>query len=161
MTLDGFVAKKDGDSDWVSPLDSAIFEKKIKEMGCLIVGRKTFDQYQGDLYPVSGVTNIVLTSNSSIKSKHPNVFYASSPKDATSIAQAQNHDRALLIGGGTNNGLFLKANLIDEVYLTVYPLVFGEGIKLFEKLETNVKLKLLDQKLIDAGLIHLHYQVIK
>ena len=46
ISVDGYVAKKDGDSDWVSPVDSVNFEQKIKETGCLIVGRRTFDQYQ-------------------------------------------------------------------------------------------------------------------
>lgn len=62
-SIDGYIAKKNGDSDWVSEVDAANFEQKIKEMGCIIVGRKTFDQYQGDLYPVPDVTNIVLSSN--------------------------------------------------------------------------------------------------
>lgn len=161
ISIDGFVAKKDGDSDWVSPVDSANFEQKIKEKGCIIVGRRTFDQYQGDLYPVKNVTNIVLTSDSSLKSEKDNVVYTQSPKEAVKAVQEKGHDNALLIGGGTTNGLFLKEGLIDEVFLSVHPLILGSGIKLFESVETDIKLKFLDQKELGEGLIQLHYQVVK
>jgi len=161
ISIDGFIAKKDGDSDWVSPVDSANFEQKIKEKGCIFVGRRTFDQYQGDLYPVKGTTNIVLTSNISLKSEKDNVIYAQSPSDAIKRAQAKGHDKALLIGGGITNGLFLREGLIDEVFLSVHPLILGAGIKLFEGNEADIKLEFLDKKELGEGLTQLHYQVVK
>lgn len=160
ISIDGFIAKKDGDSDWVSPVDSANFEQKIKEKGCIIVGRRTFDQYQGDLYPVKNVTNIVVTSNSSLKSEG-NVVYVQTPSEAIKVAEERGHKEALLIGGGTTNGLFFKAGLIDEIFLSVHPLVLGSGIKLFENAETNIKLEFLDQKEFGEGLTQLHYRVIR
>lgn len=80
ISIDGHIAKKDGDSDWVSEVDSKIFEKKIKEAGCIVVGRKTFDQYYGDLYPIEGVTNIVLTTDATRQDKNENVIFVPSPK---------------------------------------------------------------------------------
>lgn len=161
MTLDGFVAKKDGDSDWVSPVDSKIFEQKIHEAGCIILGRKTFEQYQGELYPVAGVLNIILTTNKRIKFNQPNVIYVLTPLEATKLAQEKGYDNALLIGGGTTNGLFLKENLIDEIFLTIYPLIFGNGIKLFANIEKETYLKLVSQKDIGEGLNQLHYRILK
>lgn len=161
ISIDGFIAKRDGDSDWVSPVDSANFEQKIKEKGCIIVGRRTFNQYQGELYPVKDVTNIVLTSDPSPKAEIDNVIYAQSPSDAIKLAQTKGHDKALLIGGGTTNGLFLMEGLVDEVFLSVHPLILGNGIKLFDGIETDIKLKFLDQKELGEGLTQLHYQVVK
>lgn len=161
ISIDGFIAKKDGNSDWVSPLDSVNFQQKIEEKGCLIVGRKTFDQYIGDLYPVKNITNIVVTSNSSLKSKENNVFYVHTPIEAIQTGEKNGHKEALLIGGGTTNGLFLKSGLIDDIFLSVHPLILGSGIKLFENIETNIKLKLIDQRELGEGLIQLHYQVTK
>ncbi|MGA3291613.1 MAG: dihydrofolate reductase family protein [Candidatus Microgenomates bacterium] len=161
VSIDGFIAKKDGDSDWVSPVDSVNFEHKIKEKGCIFVGRRTFDQYQGDLYPVKGVTNIVLTSDLSLKSQNDNVIYVQSPSEAVKLAQGRGHNEALLIGGGTTNGLFIKENLIDEVFLSVHPLILGNGIKLFGGVETDLKLRFIDQKELGEGLTQLHYSVVK
>ena len=158
-SIDGYIATKDGDSDWVSEVDSKIFEQKMTEAGCIVVGRKTYDQYYGDLYPVEGVTNIVLTSNDSKKDKNKNVVFASSAKKALEIAKQKGHDKILLIGGGTVNGAFFADGLVNEVFLSVHPLVLGHGIKIFENFEGKVDLELLRSKELDEGLIQLHYKV--
>jgi len=159
-SIDGFIAKKDGDSDWVSEVDSVNFEKKMKEIGCFIVGRRTFDQYRGDIYPVSDVDNIVLTTKNLLKTDDKNVVYVRSPSEAIRAAERRGHHKVLLIGGGTTNGLFLREGLIDEVFLSVHPLILGDGIKLFRDVEKDIKLKFIDQKRAGDGLIQLHYQVI-
>ena len=128
-SIDGFVAKKDGDSDWVSEIDSVNFENQMKEKGCIIVGNRTFEQYQDELYPVEGIANIVLTNDNRKESKFSNVFFVNSPQKAIQKAILLKHTKALLICGGTTNGLFLKENLIDEIILSVHPLILGDGIK--------------------------------
>lgn len=161
VSIDGFIAKKDGDSDWVSPVDSAIFEQKIKEKGCIVVGRRTFSQYHGELYPVKGVTNIVLTSSKAEAENTDEAIFVSSPEEAVKAAQEKRHTEILLIGGGTTNGLFLKSNLIDEIFLSVHPLILGDGIKLFENSEVNLSLEKLEVKELNEGLIQLYYKVKK
>jgi len=158
ISIDGYVAKKDGDSDWVSEIDTKNFEREIKEKGCIILGRRTFKQYEGELYPVKDVTNIVLTTNSSIENSYPNVIYVNSPKEAIETATNKGHDEALLIGGGTTNGLFFKEGLIDEVILSVHPLILGDGIKLFEDVEKFLELQLLNTEEIGNGIIQLVYK---
>ena len=161
ISTDGYIAKKDGDSDWVSEQDFPNFQKKMAEMGCIIVGNRTFQQYQGVLYPVRNVTNLVLTSNKLLKSSEKNVVFCHSVEEVLSTAQETRHDRALLIGGGTTNGLFLEKNLIDETYFVVHPLLLGEGIKLFENSNKNINLRLLEEKVVENKLVYLHYDVEK
>lgn len=161
ISIDGYIAKKDGDSDWVSEVDSKIFEKKIKETGCIVVGRKTFDQYYDDLYPVEGVTNIVLTNDATRQDKNENVIFVPSPKEALQVAEQEGHDKVLLIGGGHANGAFIQDNLIDEVFLSVHPLVLGEGIKIFENFRKQVDLEFVGSKEMEEGLIQLHYKIKK
>lgn len=161
VSADGFIAKKNGDSDWVSEVDAEIFEQEMAEKGCIVVGRKTFDQYQGEIYPVDGVTNIVLTTDPSQKSDKDNVVYASSPTEAIKIAEEKGQSQILLIGGGITNGLFLKEGLIDEVILSVHPLILGDGIKLFEGIEQDVNMELVSSEELDEGLIQLRYRVKK
>ncbi len=162
ISADGFIAKKNGDSDWVSPVDTVNFKKAMEEHGCIIVGRKTFDQYQDEIYPVDGVTNIVITSDKSRKSDKPNVhFLTDSVEEIIEIIKQKGHDRALLIGGGTTNASFLKAGAIDEMILSVHPLILGNGIKLFESDEVSVKLELISETKLEEGLIQARYQVLK
>lgn len=69
-TIDGYVAKTNGDSDWVSELDNDGFENQIQQKGCIILGRTTYEQYLDDLYPVPGVLNIVLSTSQSKKKRY-------------------------------------------------------------------------------------------
>jgi dihydrofolate reductase len=161
ISMDGFIAKPNGDSNWVSKVDSALFEKRCKEAGCIIVGRKTFDQFQGELYPMDGIPNIVLSSMSHPDIKHDNVFYVNSPERAIEMAGEMSHGPVLIAGGGQTNGAFLQSGLIDEIFLSVHPLLINKGIKLFEGIDVSPKFTLIDTKALDDGLVELHYAVAK
>jgi dihydrofolate reductase len=159
VSADGFIAKPDGDSDWVSEIDNKIFVEKIKQVGCIIIGRKTFEQFYGELYPQKDALNIVVSNN---KNKgETNTVFAQTPKAALLIAKEKHFSSVLLIGGGTVNGSFLKENLIDEIYFDVHPLILGGGIKVFEGFLGDTKINLLDSKLCDGGQVMLHYNVNK
>lgn len=158
ISADGFIAKQDGNSDWVSPIDEQLFTDRIKEAGCLVVGRKTFEQYQGSIYPVDGVLNIVLTNK---QIQCPNILTATSPQAAVELAKKNDCPGILLAGGGHTNTAFLQENLIDEIFFSVYPLIFGQGIKPFEDQAFDTRLKLLDSGYLEEGITELHYQVLK
>lgn len=161
ISADGYIAKKDGDSDWVSEIDSTIFKRKIKEIGYIVLGRRTFEQFYGDLYPVKEAINIVVTTDKSRKSAEKNVVFVETPAGAIKAAKDRGCEQILLIGGGTVNGMFLKEGLIDEIFLDVHPLILGEGIKLFENCEVNIPLKLLEVKQLEGSQVLLHYKVEK
>ena len=160
ISSDGFIATKDGDSEWVSDVDTQLFEAKIKEIDCIVMGRKTFDQYHGELYPFKDVLNIVVTSDA-LKRQEDETVFVGSPSEAVKIAEEKGFKEILLIGGGTINGSFIKEGLVDEVFLDVHPLILGEGINLFEGYKGNTKLKLVESKNLEKGQVLLHYQVTK
>ncbi len=156
-SCDGFIAKKDGDSDWVSPTDSKIFLKRAKSSDAIIIGRKTFEQYKGDLYPIPHIYNIVLTKK---KASYKNTICATSPRQALQIAKKLGLKNILVAGGGKTSAAFLKASLIDEIFLNVHPLALGSGISVFEGLQSTKKIKLIGSKLLGQGLVELHYKTI-
>lgn len=61
ISLDGFIANSSGDSNWVTDEDEQLFVQEVQKAGCVIVGNKTFDQYKGAIYPISGATTFVCT----------------------------------------------------------------------------------------------------
>lgn len=163
ISLDGFIATKDGNSEWVSEADFPYFEKAMKEKGCIIVGKNTFLQFENDLYPVQDVLNVVLTSNLDSIKKYDNVLALnSSPNEVLNEISEKGFKEALLVGGGITNALFLKAGLIDELILSIHPLVLGSGIKLFSSdSQTQLNLEKIDEKDIGEGVLQVRYKVVK
>lgn len=161
VSIDGYIATKDGNSDWVSEADATFFQKEIAKAGCIIVGRKTFEQFYGDLYPIANVTNIVVSKKKHKTSNDKNVVFVSSVRRALKTAVQKKHKKVLLIGGGTINSAFLKANLIDEIILSVHSHILGEGIHLFEGYEGIVTLQYQSSKTLSEGLTQLRYRVEK
>ncbi len=158
VSMDGFIAKLDGDSDWVSPIDNDLFEKRYTEAGCIVMGRKTFEQFQGSLYPIRDITNIVLTHDISASSDAPNVFFVHSLKEATDLAIEKGHTQLLIGGGGTVNASFVEQDLIDEIFLSVHPFSLGEGIKLFQGSTKSHNFTLVGTREMGEGLVELHYK---
>lgn len=162
VSLDGFIADADGDSDWVTEQDGALFENAAKEAGCIVVGRKTFEQYQGDLFPIDGTLTIVVTSQPDDYQSSDSVVYAQG--DASTIvelAKSKGHEQLLLAGGGETNGLFAKENLIDEVIISIYPTVMGSGVRVLGSFEGKLDLKLIGSQVLEASVVQNKYEVVK
>lgn len=160
VTADGFIATKSGDSEWVSEVDVEIFNSKINDCGCLVMGNKTFQQYRGEFFPKPGVINFVVSNTEDLNPEN-NVIFVKSPKNALEEAEKRGFEKVLLIGGSRINGSFLKENLIDEIYLDVHPIIFGDGLKVFENSEVNIKLDKIGAEDLGMGQTLLHYKVNK
>ena len=65
----------------------------------------------------------------------------------------------ILAGGSTINGLFLKENLINEIWLTVEPRVFGEGLSLFKGADVDLKLEFIEYIQMDTNVLQIRYRI--
>lgn len=164
-SIDGYIARRNEDSDWVSPVDTKYFEETIRNAGCMIVSRKTYEQFLGDIYPIKGVLNVVMTRNKALLKKsneEEQVLYTDmSISDLMRYLEIKGFSEAILVGGGTLNAFFLKMGMIDEIILTIHPRILGQGISIFEGKDFDVELKLLDTKELDEGLVQVRYKVLK
>ncbi|MBI4836096.1 MAG: dihydrofolate reductase [Candidatus Abawacabacteria bacterium] len=156
ISADGFIAESNGNSDWVLPADEDLFIQRAHDAGCLVVGKTTFQQYQNKIYPVKDVLNIVLTHDDNFQAK--NIMVADSPARALQIAQEQGCPGLLIAGGAKTSATFLQANLLDEIFFSVHPLILGAGIKPFGGLVTVRNISLIGTKSLANGLVQLHYR---
>ncbi len=160
ISVDGFIATKDGNSDWVSEADVESFEKAINDSGCIIMGRKTFEQYQDDLYPVEGLFNVVMTTNKEILKESDELWITDkSPSEVLKFLEKNKFEQVVLIGGGTINSSFLNLGIVDEIILSIHPIVLGDGIRLFEGDEIHVDLEKVEVKEIGDGVVWVRYKV--
>ena len=159
VTLDGYIAKADSDSDWVSDKDGELFHELVKKTGCVIVGRKTYEQYKGEVFPVAGATTFVWTRNPETGQKERGVeFVAGKPDKIAKLLEEKGFKKAVLAGGGSTNNEFVSSGLVDEIVVTIYPMLFGAGIKMLSQ-ECSLNLELLETQEIGNGVIRRRYRV--
>lgn len=156
---DGFIATPDGDSDWVSSVDEELFRERAREVGALVVGRNTFRQYEHTIYPVSDALNIVLTSANEPVSSADNVAMAHSVKEAIEVARASGASGVLIAGGAKTAGAFLRAGEVQDIFLSVHPLVLHEGLKPFDDLSRHTRYELVGSRSLADGVEELHYHL--
>jgi riboflavin biosynthesis pyrimidine reductase len=84
-----------------------------------------------------------------------------SPKEVVAKAKSLGLENLLLIGGENTNAHFLKDGVIDEIVLSVHPLVIGKGLRLFGDDKYDTSLKLMDVRKISDELVQIRYEVVK
>ena len=160
VSLDGFIAGPGGNSDWVTDDDAGLFDELVSSSRAVIVGRTTFDQYRGQLFPARGAKTYVVTADDRLVSDDPSFEYVTG--GALEVMRSLGHDnqtQAVLAGGGQVNGLFAAANLIDEAWISVYPLILGAGTRLLGNYEGRLKLTLQQGYALPGGVVHNRYDV--
>ncbi len=159
LTLDGKIGKDVSDPvDWTGAADKKKFVQITKEAGVVIFGSTTFDSIGR---PLPNRLNIVLTRNRSRVSDDDNLIYTDkNPEEIIEDLEEKGFSSVALIGGSTINTLFAEQNLVDEIYVTIVPRLFGQGISLFNG-PLDQKLRLLKTETIEEGYILLKYAVIK
>ena len=157
LTLDGKIARDaDHFPDWTGSADKRFFARRSRAAGVVIMGAKTFDTLGT---PLPGRKNVVLSRNPERRSRPPDlIFTARPPGEVIAALAAEGYSEAILAGGARINSLFAAAGLIDEVIVTVSPLIFGSGLSLFDA-RLDLTLALLEVRQMEDDLVRLHYRV--
>ena len=101
ISINGLITRGATDSDWVSDEDEELFAEICAQAGCILVGRQTFDQYQGTVYPVPDTTHVVLTSQKDRVSDHPDVYFESDLAAAFKRFSELGFERFIAVGGAS------------------------------------------------------------
>lgn len=161
ISIDGLITRGETDFDWVSESDWDQFYSYMKQNDVVIMGRKTMEQFGEDEFPIEGLHNIVLSSNEALHKQEENLTILSgTPNKVLSLAKDKGFENLLLIGGENVNGQFLQSKLINEIVLSVHPLIIGSGLSLFGRKDLDVPLELLGSKEINKELVQLRYKVL-
>lgn len=161
MSLDGYIARKNGNIDWLDGDGSESnsdfgYEEFYSSIDTVIMGRKTYDQILtlGE-YPYKGTKGYVYTSKE--RTENENVVFTDENVEEL-LTKLRNEDGKdiWLIGGAGVIDDFIKKDLIDEYFITIIPCILGEGISLFKEYNPEVKLKLLKNETVN-GMVMLHY----
>ena len=157
-SLNGLIADKDGKVDWLEQIPNPNkndygYSNFVKTIYTTIQGNNTYKQIMGwgIEFPYKETTNYVITNNQNI-TNNDNVKYISNNHiEFIRNLKLQKGKNIWLIGGGKVNSLLLENNLIDEIYLFLMPIILEDGIKIFEGIDFNKSLKILDTKSYSSG----------
>ncbi len=131
MTLDGFIAKsKDHCStEWNSDADKAWFRQKTKEAGVIVMGTNTFNTIGK---PLPGRLTIVYSREPKPTENPEQLRYTKlSPPELLKQLQDEGYSNVAICGGSTIYTLFMQAGVVNNMYITLEPKLFGKGIGLF------------------------------
>lgn len=157
-SLDGFIAGKSGEVDWLFTDQDYGYTEFLKTIGVVIMGRKTYDQVLtlGE-YPYKRLEGYVF-SRSRAGAKDENVTFVSG--DIGSFVRSLKSKPVKdiwLVGGSEVIQTFLEQDLIDEFVISIHPIILGNGIPLFRTPFPARKLRLKDCKTYETGLVQASY----
>ena len=158
ISADGKIAQNAGQSslDWTSKEDTRFFVEKTKEIGAVVMGRKTFETI-GKALP--GRRTIVMSHVSPPHREEGSgvvEWTSESVPDLVARLKSENVPVLAVCGGATVYSQFLAAGLVDELFLTVEPVLFGEGVPLASGFG-RIDLKLVESKPLGGGIL-LHFK---
>jgi len=160
ITANGYIAKKNNDTPWSSE-EFASYFSHVRSAKHVIVGHKTFKLFRASDFADMGHPLVIILTRKSSLSDKDQVKYVNSPQQALQVLEAKGFMQALVTGGGETNQAFLDQGLIDEIYLDVEPILFGQDIPLFAPTVYDCQLELLGTLKLNPHTLQLHYKVLK
>ena len=156
-SVDGFISKSKTElPDWTSKEDREFFQKSLKGHDAFVMGRNTY--IATDKLPRRDNT-FVLTNRTKQTKKQDKITFIN-PESTDLKTLLSKFKRVAVLGGGQTYQYMLNNKMIDEIFLTVEPIVLGEGVRMFADKTKMVKLKLISaEKLNTKGTMLLHYRV--
>jgi dihydrofolate reductase len=161
-SLDGFIAGPDGDLDWLpepAPGEDFGFGAHMAATGALLIGRATYDAIaeHGWDWPY-GETPVLVATSRPLEPLAPTVrAVTGTPAELVAAAREAAGERTVYADGGGLIRSLVDAGLVDEMVVTVIPVVLGAGAPLFAGVATRRKLELRSSTTYAGGLVQLRY----
>ncbi|HEY2493413.1 MAG TPA: dihydrofolate reductase family protein [Paenibacillus sp.] len=163
MSLDGYIARKDGSVDWLDDVEGDEVDngygKFYDSIGTVVMGRLTYDEVLSltDNFPYADKPCYVYSRSKQVEAPH--VVFTDEPLESF-IPRLKDTSKGdvWLVGGGQLVQTFLEKKLLDEIYLAIIPKVLGEGIRLFPKGTIPNTFKLLKMEQL-GQIVALSYKV--
>ena len=158
LSADGYIAKdpKTPSTTWTSKDDKKRFVEISKRAGVCVMGLTTWQTFGGR--PLKDRLNIIY-SPAPIEGLPPGVETTDkSPLDLLRDLESRGLKEVAICGGSTIYTMFMKSGLVERLYLTIEPVIFGDGVRLFKE-PLDFKLKLEELTKTDGGTLLLTYAV--
>ncbi len=155
-SLDGYIARENGEVDWLFHDQDYGFGDFYGTVGSIVMGGATYRQMLtfGD-FPFSDKDCFVFTRSDTGAGDKNAVFISGDIREALARIGPGEGKNIWLLGGADLAGQFLQHDLIDEYVLSVHPILLGAGIPLFPGDFDERRLKLVSVKSFETGLVQI------
>ena len=172
-SLDGFIARKDGSVDWLetsdefaggATMDPEFVKAFLKTIDCYVMGSRTYEtalrfEANGMGWAYGDTPTFVLTHRELSRTRDTVEFYSGDLAQFVNGRLRPTFHSIWFVGGGVVSGECLRLGLADEVRYSILPILIGDGIPFFEKLDRDVALHLAEVKAYKSGMVALRYEV--
>ena len=161
MSLDGRIARTNGGVDFLRTPKEHPIGTFFACMDTAIMGRKTLDaglRMTGGKLPKTAMKMYVMSNTKEPGEREGAVFVNESPAALVARIRKQNGTDIWLMGGGELARVFLRDDLVDEMYLGIAPVLLGEGIPLFPSGFPQREFALKENKSYSQGFVALKYE---
>lgn len=169
-SLDGYIANKANSVDWMEITDR--YEKGVtltqdeiadfvSGIDCYVMGSHTYEHALTLGWPYGDTPVIVLTSRA-LSSVRGSVSFHTG--ELTQLVEQQLKPRfknIWMVGGAYLAREFIRQRLVDEIVLSIMPVILGDGLLFFDRVEVEQKLRLKDAKAYKNSIVELTYEVKK
>ncbi|MCR9290421.1 dihydrofolate reductase family protein [Saprospiraceae bacterium] len=159
-SIDNYIARKDGAIDWLFSDSHYGYFEFLATIDTTLMGNKTYQQilsFDGE-FPYKDLNNFAFTRKKDQKDTDYVKIISKDIEGFVKELKAQKGKTIWLIGGGEINSILLEAGLIDEMVLSIHPIILGEGIPLFAGNPSQSDFILSECKTFPSGLVQLFLQ---
>ena len=162
VSIDGYIARKNGDIDWLSivedPNEDYGYKEFIMSDDTVIMGRKTYDKVRSVAidFPHQDKKCYVISRSQRPADQYVE-FYRGDVRELIAMIRQKDGLNIFLDGGAQLVHEFMMKDLIDEYIISTIPVLLGSGIPLFGGDTPEIKLRLGQCKTFSSGLVQLFY----
>jgi dihydrofolate reductase len=155
--MDGFIADKDGRTDWLFYDQDYGFMPFYFSIDTLLMGYKTYMTLieDGEPYPYPSKNAFVFTKRHHKLDDNPVTFTSKDPINLLQKLKAAPGSDIWLVGGSTLNSLFLSKGLIDKIVLSIHPVFLGKGIPVFDEEIPTASFDVESTESYETGLVQI------
>ena len=161
-SLDGFIAGPDDELDWLDRDDEIedTFTPFFEQIGALLMGRRTYDVVMGfDVPWPYGETPVLVATTRPLPDTNPTVRPVTGDvADMVAEAKRVADGKDVYLDGGELIRSALEAGVVDEMIVTMIPVVLGAGRALFAGVGNRHELELLSHRELGGGSVELVYR---
>lgn len=162
VSLDGFIEGPNGEYDWCFTDQDYGLAEFFKRIDTAFIGRKSYEVLLAnkDVEPdwMPKVKEYIF-SNTLTDLNDGAIVISGDFEPAVKDIKSQEGKDIWLFGGASLTASLMNAGLVDELWLSVHPILLGAGKPLFQNIKDRVQLELLESKTYDTGLVSVKYAI--